>query len=270
MRAATQTANPVCQRTDMQLFTLSARRLHELDCDVIGSGNVGCQCALAWPSRDGLRAALRPPSCSFCTGNGGMNILHVQSQVCSSDRTSTLRRGSMLATSRVLQQLDHETIRRHKDCRTHVRIINARNLMQEITPHLRLPLQLETQRLGPELDGFVQGGNRKTNVINATERSRVGHDGMIIVTGPAYRTVYAVAASGRVKMGVIHASYGAWPVPSSDCAVSGQHVDWFPGVPADVRQRKSPDRSQSFSIGGLKRNRTAVNGFAIRCIATLP
>jgi len=28
-------------------------------------------------------------------------------------------------------------------------------------------------------------------------------------------------------------------------------------------QQKSPDRSQGFSIGGLKRNRTAVNGFAI-------
>lgn len=27
--------------------------------------------------------------------------------------------------------------------------------------------------------------------------------------------------------------------------------------------KKSPDRSQGFSIGGLKRNRTAVNGFVI-------
>ena len=27
--------------------------------------------------------------------------------------------------------------------------------------------------------------------------------------------------------------------------------------------KKSPDRSQGFSFGGLKRNRTAVNGFAI-------
>jgi len=105
-----------------------------------------------------------------------MNILHVQGQVRSSDRTGTLRRGSMPATSRVLQQLDHEPIRRHKDCRTHVRIINTRNLMQEITAHFRLTLQLETQCLGPELDGFIQGGNRKTGVINASERSRIAHD----------------------------------------------------------------------------------------------
>ncbi len=85
-----------------------------------------------------------------------MDVPDGQCQMGGPDRTRAVRRLPIPTTFGILQQLDDESVRSLHDCRSHARIIDAGDLMQEIAAHLCLSFERKPEGLGPEPDSVVK------------------------------------------------------------------------------------------------------------------